>query len=100
MALDQRMSPLPNPEKTMTRTTKLAAVATLAFAVSITLMFVLQAYAPDHAHMLEAGVHTRHSMTAMWEQMGWQMAFAPVAGILFFGSIVTFITLFVRWIAK
>ncbi len=84
----------------MTKTAKMTTIATLALVASIALMFVLQANAPDHAHMLETAHTGAHAMGAMWSEMGWLMALGPIAGILLLGSMVTFITLFVRWLGK
>jgi len=84
----------------MTKTAKTATAATLALASSFALMLLMQANAPDHAPMMEAGAHGSHAMTAMWSGMGWMMALGPVAGVLFFGGIVAFVVLFVRWLAK
>jgi len=84
----------------MTKTTRVTTFATLALLASMALMFVLQANAPDHAHMLDATHTGSHAMGAMWNEMGWLMALGPIAGLLFLGSMVTFVTLFVRWLAK
>ena len=84
----------------MTKTAKMATVAALALVSSFVLMFVMQANAPHHAHLLEAGSHTPHSMSVMWDEMGWMMALGPLAGLLFFAGVVTVIALIVRWISK
>ena len=84
----------------MTQTAKTATAAALALVPGIALMLVMQANAPRHAQMFEAGQAGTHSMTAMWGEMGWLMALGPVAGILFFGGIVTFVVLLVRSLAK
>lgn len=80
----------------MTRTAKTITAAALAFATSIALMLLMQAYGPYHAYMFDAGSRGPHPATAMWGEMGWMMALGPVAMMLFFGSIVTFIVLLVR----
>ncbi|MBI1620534.1 hypothetical protein [Aquamicrobium zhengzhouense] len=84
----------------MTKTAKTATGAAIALISSIALMFLMRANAPRHAHMFEAVQAGTHPMTTMWSEMGWMMALGPVTGILFFGGIVTFVVLLVRFFAK
>lgn len=84
----------------MTRTAKTATAAAIALASSIALMLLLQANAPRHAHMFEAMQAGTHPMTTMWGEMGWMMALGPVAGILFFGGMLSLIVLLVRFLVK
>lgn len=85
----------------MTKTAKTATAAALALVSGIALMLVMRSYgAGHHSRMMEVGSFGPHSMTAMWGEMGWMMALGPVAGILFFGGIVTLVVLFVRSLVK
>lgn len=77
----------------MTKPAKAATVATLALLSAFALIYVLRTNIPVHLH---AGIHP---MPAMWSEMGWLMALGPVAGLLFLGSMVTFVTLFVHWLS-
>lgn len=85
----------------MTKTAKTATAAALALVSSIALMLLMRPYGADHhSRMMEGGSFGTRPMTAMWGEMGWLMALGPVAGILFFGGIVTFVVLLVRSLAK
>lgn len=84
----------------MTKTAKTASAAAIALVSGIALMLVMHGGVPRHAQMFEAGQAGAHSMTAMSAEMGWMMALGPVAGILFFGGIVTLVVLLVRSLVK
>ena len=84
----------------MTRKAKTATAATLALVSSVALMFLMRAYGPHRAHMMDTGAHGPHSMTTMSSEMGWMMALGPVTMALFLGSIVTFVVLLVGSLGK